>query len=39
MLVKLDNTELAQCTAAGLVRLMRKLNGHWSGHYYHDKML
>lgn len=38
MLVKLDNIELAQCTAAGLTRFMRKLNGHWSGHHYHDSL-
>lgn len=38
MFVKLDNTELAQCTVAGLQRLMRKLNGHNSGHYYNNSL-
>ena len=38
MYVKLDNIELAQCTVAGLQRLMRKLNGHDSGFYYNNSL-
>jgi len=36
--VKLANDELAQCTIAGLQRLMRKLAGHNSGHYYNNSL-
>ena len=38
MLIKLGNDELAQCTIAGLQRLLRKLAGHNSGHYYNNSL-
>ena len=38
MLIKLANDELAQCTIAGLQRLLRKLAGHNSGHYYNNSL-
>lgn len=38
MLIKLDNTELAQCTVWGLQRYMRKLNGNWGGHHYNNSL-
>jgi len=38
MIIKLENTELAQCTVAGLQRLMRKLAGHNSGFYYNNSL-
>lgn len=36
--IKLASDELAQCTIAGLQRLMRKLLGHDSGHYYNNSL-
>ena len=38
VLIKLANDELAQCTIAGLQRLLRKLAGHNSGHYYNNSL-
>ncbi len=38
MMIKMANDELAQCTVAGLQRLMRKLAGHNSGHYYNNSL-
>lgn len=38
MLITLQNVELAQCTVAGLQRYMRKLNGDWRGHHYHNSL-
>jgi hypothetical protein len=38
MYVKLTDIELAQCTVAGLQRLMRKLQGHNSGFYYNNSL-